>query len=186
MVRVQWDNKVIGLFVKASLINACAQVYDALDHNLRNTRVVNVLMDELPKSRRINDALTRQCGKAWDLLNERMSLGGDVKMASCNALLRELGKECDFVKMNLLMEEMKEREFHQMLAFEKTNDGDFRIETDVVLYNTLIDGLCKVGRREEGLKLMESKCKPNTITYNCLIDGFSKVVRSREGKSYLS
>lgn len=60
---------------------------------------------------------TGQCGKAWDLLNEIMSLGGDVKMASCNALLTELGKECDFVKMNLLMEEMKEREFHQMLVF---------------------------------------------------------------------
>ncbi|XP_022855876.1 pentatricopeptide repeat-containing protein At3g61520, mitochondrial-like [Olea europaea var. sylvestris] len=143
---------------------------------------------------------TGQCGKAWDLLHEIMSLGGDVETASCNALLTGLGKERDFVKMNLLMEEMKEKgippnvvtfgilinhlcKFYRvdqaLEAFEKIKDGDFRIEPDVVLYNTLIDGLCKVGRQEEGLKLMErmkleSKCKPNTITYNCLIDGFCK------------
>ncbi|CAA3006280.1 Hypothetical predicted protein [Olea europaea subsp. europaea] len=179
-------------------------------------------MDELLKSRRINDALKlldgmlkqdtwyspnnntidivltailkrgwggRDCGKAWDLLNEIMSLGGDVKMASCNALLTELGKECDFVKMNLLMEEMKEREFHQIVdqaleAFEKTNDGDFRIETDVVLYNTLIDGLCKVWRQEEGLKLMEMEV--NVVTLDALLDAMCKHGRVSSAVDFFS
>ncbi|XP_070007756.1 pentatricopeptide repeat-containing protein At5g28460-like [Nicotiana sylvestris] len=52
------------------------------------------------------------------------------------------------------------------------------VKPDLVLYNTLIGGLSKVGRQEEGFKLkkkmrLESGYELNTVTY-CLIDGFCK------------
>ncbi|XP_019228884.1 PREDICTED: pentatricopeptide repeat-containing protein At3g53700, chloroplastic-like [Nicotiana attenuata] len=69
-----------------------------------------------------------------------------------------------------------------MQVFEKMGGSEsdgILVKPDLVLYNTLIDGLCKVGRQEEGFKLMgnmrlESGYEPNTVTYNCLIDGFCK------------
>nr|XP_004231193.1 pentatricopeptide repeat-containing protein At3g61520, mitochondrial-like [Solanum lycopersicum] len=144
-----------------------------------------------------------KCDKAWDLLHDMMKLGGQVKASSFNALLCGLGREHDFQKMNLLMNEMKEKEVNPdvvtfgifinylckcyrvdeaLQVFEKMGgsgtDGVL-VKPDLVLYNTLIDGLCKVGKQEEGLKLMEKMrlenvCVPNTITYNCLIDGYCK------------
>lgn len=140
------------------------------------------------------------CDKAWDLLHDMMRLGGEVKSSSFNALLSGLGRERDFQKMNLLMNEMKEKEVkpdvvtfgilinhlckcyrvdEALQVFEKMGGNDaVLVKPDLVLYNTLIDGLCKVGKQEEGLKLMEKmrleNRLPNTVTYNCLIDGFCK------------
>ena len=58
----------------------------------------------------------------------------------------------------------------------------------VVIYNTLIDGLCKVGRQAEGLGLMERTrlqkgCSPDTITYNCLINGLCKAGEEQKERS---
>ncbi|KAK4738840.1 hypothetical protein R3W88_002537 [Solanum pinnatisectum] len=144
-----------------------------------------------------------KCDKAWDLLHDMMKLGGQVEASSFNALLSGLGREHDFQKMNLLMNEMKEKEVNPdvvtfgifinhlckcyrvdeaLQVFEKMGGSEtdgVLVKPDLVLYNTLIDGLCKVGKQEEGLKLMEKMrlengYVPNTITYNCLIDGFCK------------
>ncbi|XP_041995278.1 pentatricopeptide repeat-containing protein At3g61520, mitochondrial-like isoform X2 [Salvia splendens] len=142
------------------------------------------------------------CNKAWNALQKAMYSGSHVEVIPCNFLLSKLGQQRDYVRMNLLMNEMKEkgitptvvtygimirnlckiRRLDEALeVLEKMRDGEVGIKPDVVIYNTLIDGLCKVGREEDGLRLMErmrsseTKCEPNTVTYNCLIDGFCKV-----------
>lgn len=48
---------------------------------------------------------------------------------------------------------------------------------DVVTYNIIIDGLCKVGRLTETKKIfadMQRSVLPNIRTYNTLINGFCK------------
>ncbi|KAM3378617.1 pentatricopeptide repeat-containing protein like [Capsicum galapagoense] len=144
-----------------------------------------------------------KCDKAWDLLHDMLRLGGGVEASSYNALLSGLGRERDFQRMNLLMNEMKEKEVkpnvvtfgilinhlckcyrvdEALQVFEKMGGSEpdgVLVKPDRVLYNTLIDGLCKVGKQEEGFKLMEKMrmengYEPNTVTYNCLIDGFCK------------
>ncbi|XP_073045069.1 uncharacterized protein [Primulina eburnea] len=149
-----------------------------------------------------------KCDKAWDVLHKVINMGCDVGTVSCNALLTGLGKEQDYVKMNLFMKEMQEKGIipnvvtiaimiHHLCKFrrvddalelfEKMRDGELGIEPDLVTFNTLINGLCKVGRQEEGLKLMErmmleGKCPPDTITYNSLIDGFCKAGELERGR----
>ncbi|CAK9156717.1 unnamed protein product [Ilex paraguariensis] len=156
----------------------------------------------------LSQLTTRLCrsgksNKAWEFLYDVRRLGGAVEAASCNALLTGLGREHDFVRMNMLLREMKEEKIQPNVVtfgilinylcklrrvdealevFKKMrgNESDeISVEPDVVLYNTLIDGLCKVGRQEEGLGLLEQmksrhESAPNTVTYNCLIDGFCK------------
>ncbi|KAM7511946.1 hypothetical protein LguiB_010821 [Lonicera macranthoides] len=155
-----------------------------------------------------------RCGNsdhAWNLLHDLIKLGGNVDTSLWNALLTGLGREGDFDRMNVLLKEMKETNIqpnvvtfgilinhlcksrridNALEVFKNVTSGDNGIcaEPDVMLYNTMIDGLCKVGRQEEGLALMEKmklqhSCNPNTVTYNCLIDGFCKageIERSHE------
>ncbi|XP_074272885.1 uncharacterized protein LOC141596582 [Silene latifolia] len=151
-------------------------------------------ISRLCKMRRINTA--------WGMLKTVMELGGPVEVPSCNALLTGLNKAREFDKMNCLMKEMQEKGIHPNIVtlgisinhlcksmrvdkamdlFEKIRRGEINadIKPDVVIYNNLIDGLCKVGRIEEGLAMMrrmrsESECSPGTITFNCLIDRFCK------------
>ncbi|KAL6290358.1 hypothetical protein ACE6H2_007868 [Prunus campanulata] len=139
-----------------------------------------------PDSMKLTKLITALCrnrktNKAWDVLHDVMKLGGDVKAASCNALLTCLTRGNDFKRMNELMVKMKEMDIHPDVVtfgivinslcksrridealelFEKISGGREKsdgvsTEPDVVIYNTLIDGLCKVGRQEEGLRLME-------------------------------
>ncbi|XP_039008313.1 pentatricopeptide repeat-containing protein At3g61520, mitochondrial-like [Hibiscus syriacus] len=77
-----------------------------------------------------------------------------------------------------------------MEVYNKISEGrgndDLSIEADVV-YNTLIDGLCKVERVEEALQLMEQMkstkgLAPDMVTYTCLINGFCKVGEIERGK----
>ncbi|KAI5647191.1 hypothetical protein M9H77_33196 [Catharanthus roseus] len=261
-------------FGRAKMFEETVAVFNALDPALRNTFVVNLLLDSMLKAGRLDDALklfdemleskleffpnrntvdivlpsvlTRnwsgrslrekeifelvlkfaqydvfpnsvwltqvvskfcrqgKCDLAWDLVHEVMRLGGEVETVPCNALLTGLGKDHNFQRMNLLMNEMKEKKIQpdvvtfgilinnlckmrrvdQALEVFKSmrgekESGGISVEPDSVIYNTLIDGLCKVGRQEEGLELMEKMrsqdgCRPDTATYNCLMDGFCK------------
>ncbi|XP_055817204.1 pentatricopeptide repeat-containing protein At3g61520, mitochondrial [Solanum dulcamara] len=263
---------LIRCFGRAKMLKESISVYNELDSDLRNTNVVNLLLDSLFRGGNIDDGFkvldemlkrdsdfppnnstvrivlasmwkinwigTRmtvedicgllvrffehgvflddvwftklitkfcrsgKCDKAWDLLHDMMRLGGQAKASSFNALLSGLGRERDFQKMNLLTNEMKEKEVEPdvvtfgilinhlcksyrvdeaLQVFEKMGRSEtdaILIKPDLVLYNTLIDGLCKVGKQEEGFKLMEKmrleNRLPNTVTYNCLIDGFCK------------
>ncbi|GJT42844.1 hypothetical protein Tco_0951559 [Tanacetum coccineum] len=51
-------------------------------------------------------------------------------------------------------------------------------EPNVVMYNTMIKGLCKIGNNNiaiQLLRLMDEKgCKPNVVTYNTIIDSLCK------------
>jgi len=61
---------------------------------------------------------------------------------------------------------------HEMLA-KGYNPND-------ITYNALIDVLCREGKLEEGLPLLDVLVqighRPNEITYKTLINGFSNVV----------
>ncbi|KAE7999440.1 hypothetical protein FH972_003873 [Carpinus fangiana] len=122
-----------------------------------------------------------ECDRAWDVLHHVMKSGGAVETASCNALLTGLVRDEDFERMNKLTTEMIQMDIQPNVFLEKMKGGSegVSVEPDVIIYNTLIDGLCKVGRQEEGLSLMEqmrsNKCVPNTVTYNCLIDGHGRI-----------
>ncbi|WOH09503.1 hypothetical protein DCAR_0728960 [Daucus carota subsp. sativus] len=140
--------------------------------------------------------------KAWSLLHDLMDLGCLDIVSSCNALLTSLERVKDFKRMNLLLQQMKDKgiqpdvvtfgiltkhlcKFHRvdeaLDVYQKMVDGSegILVRPDVVLHNTLISGLCKVGRQEEGLEMVEQMkvkhgCMPNTSTFNSLIDGFCK------------
>ncbi|KAL8486577.1 hypothetical protein ACS0TY_023312 [Phlomoides rotata] len=185
--------------------------------NLRDEEIYNLVLrfgehDLFPSGFRLTQIIMRFCreGKseyAWTVLREAMNLGSDVEIASCNSLLTSLGQNKDVARMNLLMDEMKEKGIKpnivtygimikQLCRFrrldealevlEKMRDGELGVKPDVIIYNTIINGLCRVGRQEEGFKLMEkmrleSNCRPNTVTYNCLIDGFCKMGEIEKG-----
>ena len=125
----------------------------------------------------------------------------------CNALLMGLRNTIDFSRMNQLISKMKERgpkptgvDFgiligrlcrcrkidEAMEIFEEMR-GIGTVRHDPWTYNALIEGLCKVGRPERGMELMEemirsprARVTPNTVTFNALIEGFYRGVRADE------
>ncbi|KAJ9557198.1 hypothetical protein OSB04_011812 [Centaurea solstitialis] len=61
--------------------------------------------------------------------------------------------------------------------FKKLIKGKFCVP-DVVMYNTMIKGLCKCGNNETAIALVklmnERGCKPDVVTYNTVIDSLCK------------
>ncbi|KAE8722133.1 putative WRKY transcription factor 23 [Hibiscus syriacus] len=169
-----------------------------------------------PKTKWLTRLISSLCRRgqifqAWDFMHELLRLGAPLESFHFNLLLSGLGRQGDLKRMNAVLAEMKEygiqpnaftlgilinqlcklrRVDDAMEVFNKTveakqSDG-VSIEVDIVIMNTLIDGLCKVGRQEEGLHLMERKKSskgivPDTVTYNCLINGFCKVGEIERG-----
>ncbi|KAJ7007739.1 hypothetical protein NC653_006691 [Populus alba x Populus x berolinensis] len=152
--------------------------------------------------------------RAWDLSNELIKLGTVLESDTSNALLTGLARQDNFNRMNGLMAKMVEMDIQPNVVtfgiliyhtckfrrvdaalevLEKMSGGkesgglSVSVESVVVIYNTLIDGLCKIGRQAEGLGLMERTrlqkgCSPDTITHNCLINGFCKAGEGQKGK----
>ncbi|CAI9102029.1 OLC1v1000217C2 [Oldenlandia corymbosa var. corymbosa] len=182
------DKNTLEIFLSAFLTR------NWVGRSLREEEIFRIVSEcgehgVFPNSVWLTQLITRihrngELDKAWELLHEVMRLGGNLKAAPCNALLTGLGKERDFKRMNLLMQEMKEKDiqpdvltfgilinhlckFHRvdeaLEMFGRMKGGNVEegsdlvvVEPDVVIYNTLIDGLCKVGRIEEALELMEN------------------------------
>ncbi|PWA54369.1 pentatricopeptide repeat protein [Artemisia annua] len=63
------------------------------------------------------------------------------------------------------------------MSFRNSSD-QLSCEPDVVTYNAMIQGLCKVGNTFTGvglLRLMDARgCNPDIVTYNTLVDSFCK------------
>ncbi|CAA7028429.1 unnamed protein product [Microthlaspi erraticum] len=69
----------------------------------------------------------------------------------------------------------------------KKTDGGNVIKADVIHFNTLIDGFCKVGRMKDAEDLLarmikEGTCAPDDITYKCLIDGYCRAGQRETAK----
>ncbi|WZZ05462.1 hypothetical protein YC2023_091383 [Brassica napus] len=140
---------------------------------------------------------------AWEVLSGLMkNRAAPLQAPSFNALLTVLGRNMEISRMNdvvVKMDEMKIRPdvvtlgilintlcksrrvdealgvFEEMCG-KRTDDGGV-IKADSIHFNTLIDGLCKVGRMKEAEELLvkmktEEKCAPTTVTYNCLVGGY--------------
>ncbi|KAL1216616.1 Pentatricopeptide repeat-containing protein [Cardamine amara subsp. amara] len=153
---------------------------------------------------------------ALDILTDLMKNKAPLEAPPFNALLSCLGRNMDIGRINGLvakMDEMKIRPdvvtlgilintlcksrrvdealqvFEQMCG-KITDDGNV-IKADSIHFNTLIHGLCKVGRMKEAEELlirmkMEESCPPNTITYNCLIDGYCRAGQIETAKEVVS
>ncbi|KAG0480646.1 hypothetical protein HPP92_011504 [Vanilla planifolia] len=135
---------------------------------------------------------------AWDLVHAINNAGGAVKTPVWNSLLTGLSKDRDTSRMKLVLSAMeaygsanvftygivinhlcKSRNIDYALeVFGKMTQPDSAASPDTVIFNNLIDGLCKVGRTGDGLALLNKMkthhCDPNTITFNTLINGFCK------------
>ncbi|WOH13874.1 hypothetical protein DCAR_0933387 [Daucus carota subsp. sativus] len=61
--------------------------------------------------------------------------------------------------------------FKKLIRFQE-------IQPNVVMYNTIIDGLCKTSNTSMALKLSRKMenigCRPNTVTYTSIIDSLCK------------
>ncbi|CAH8294516.1 unnamed protein product [Eruca vesicaria subsp. sativa] len=139
---------------------------------------------------------------AWEILSDLMKNKAPLQAPSFNALLTVLGRNMEISRMNELvvkMDEMKIRPdvvtlgilintlcksrrvdealgVFQEMCGKRTDDGGV-VKADSIHFNTLIDGLCKVGRMKEAEEMLlkmktEDGCAPTTVTYNCLIGGY--------------
>lgn len=146
---------------------------------------------------------SRRTDAAWDFLHAVKRAGGPVGAPACNSLLSGLAREEAFCRMDMLFAEMEEMGTHRNpitfgilinnLCKSRRIDDALKllddmirgssqpaaVMPDVVIFNTVIDGLCKAGRMAESAALMnrmkrELACSPNTVTYNSLVDGFCK------------
>ncbi|XP_020581448.1 pentatricopeptide repeat-containing protein At3g61520, mitochondrial-like [Phalaenopsis equestris] len=137
-------------------------------------------------------------GKAWDLIYAVKNGGGAVEVPVWNALLTGLSKDRDTSRMTLVFSDIEEAGAANVITYGivmnhlcKSRNIDLALQMfdkmtkpfsaagpDTVIFNNLIDGLCKVGRTCEGLALLDRMkthhCDPNAITFNALIDGFCK------------
>ncbi|XP_078431979.1 uncharacterized protein LOC144703636 [Wolffia australiana] len=143
---------------------------------------------------------SRRAGAAWDFLYAVKRAGGTVTAPVFNSLLSGLARDGDFPRMDELFSEMEQMGIHQnpitvgilvnnlcksgrlnqaldLLEAMAINNSSSSSCVDVVVFNTVIDGLCKAGRTLEGVAMArkmkeELGLAPTTITYNCLIHGF--------------
>ncbi|KAL6124863.1 hypothetical protein ACLB2K_077371 [Fragaria x ananassa] len=127
-----------------------------------NTVVYNTLLHALCRNGKV--------GRARSLMNE-MEDPNDVTF---NILISGYCGEENLVQavLELLCNDGRVMEAVKVLERVKSNGG----LVDVVAYNTLIKGFCRLGKAKLGLcilKEMERKgCLPDVDTYNVLISGF--------------
>ncbi|XVE77207.1 hypothetical protein DITRI_Ditri13aG0043000 [Diplodiscus trichospermus] len=113
--------------------------------------------------------------QAWDVLHELLGLGATLEAPPINAILTWLARSGDVRRMNTVLAEMKESE----------------IEPDVVTIGILINLLCKFGRVDDAMEVLNKmgegskgdgvSVEADVIIYNTLIDGLCKVGRPEEG-----
>ncbi|KAJ7007738.1 hypothetical protein NC653_006691 [Populus alba x Populus x berolinensis] len=139
---------------------------------------------------------------AWDLSNELIKLGTVLESDTSNALLTGLARQDNFNRMNGLMAKMVEMDiqpnvvtfgiliyhtckFRRVDAALEVLEKMSGVESVVVIYNTLIDGLCKIGSLLNAMEffneILTSGCSPDAIVYYNMISGFSQDGRTDGG-----
>ncbi|XVF80138.1 hypothetical protein PTKIN_Ptkin15bG0046200 [Pterospermum kingtungense] len=133
-----------------------------------------------PKTNWLTQLITRLCrnwniNKACDVLHELLTLQAPLEAAPFNAVLTLLGRNGDVGRMVSVFGEMKESD----------------IQPDVVTFGIVINQLCKLGRVDDAIELLNvmgggsrsdgASIGADVIIYNTLIDGLCKVGRQEEG-----
>ncbi|KAK4852568.1 hypothetical protein QYF36_025081 [Acer negundo] len=97
--------------------------------------------------------------------------GLKLSVVSCNQLLNSLVKQSEIEGVEYVYREIMRKR---------------KIKLDLVSFNIVIHGLCKVGKLNEASDVIEDMksigVSPDAITYNTLIDGYSK--KGKTGKLY--
>ncbi|KAG6484221.1 hypothetical protein ZIOFF_061016 [Zingiber officinale] len=110
---------------------------------------------------------------AWDFFHAVKDAGGSIEAPVCDALFTGLAAIRDFPRMNLLFSELK----------------GLGVRPDVATFGILINHLCKSGRLDDALNVLDamsspdSEVTPSTIIFNTLIDGLCKAGRIQDGLS---
>ncbi|XP_061345531.1 pentatricopeptide repeat-containing protein At1g11710, mitochondrial [Gastrolobium bilobum] len=101
----------------------------------------------------------------WKLYKGMGSFGYVENVNTYNLVIYALCKECRLVEAISV--------FYRMLKGE--------IFPNIVSFNMIIDGACKIGNLDLALKLIKKMTSmtgnyvwPNSVTYNCIINGFCK------------
>uniref|UniRef100_A0A0D9ZVK8 Pentacotripeptide-repeat region of PRORP domain-containing protein n=1 Tax=Oryza glumipatula TaxID=40148 RepID=A0A0D9ZVK8_9ORYZ len=182
---------LVTAFCEAGRLEEAFKVKEvmSLQYNIRpNAHVYASLMKALCEKGKVDDAHRLK----EEMVSNSEPLVDSGAYATLARALFRLGKKGDVVS---LLEEMKEkgikvgREVHNsMIAGFCEDEGDLDAafvalgdmqkggcKPDSVSYNTLVGGLCKMGRWRDASELVEDMprrgCRPDVVTYRRLFDG---------------
>ncbi|XP_020582604.1 pentatricopeptide repeat-containing protein At5g39710-like [Phalaenopsis equestris] len=131
------------------------------------------LLRNLPERGYDVNAIT-YCNVICGLYQENLQ----VKHASC--LMRCLKRRC-LLEQQASCKSYEERVFKIKEAISLSELLDKDLTRDVIIYNTLISGLCKNSKVDEAesylLEMVNRGCFPDDFTYNTIIDGYCKSAR---------
>lgn len=158
---------LLHIFVKES--NSCSSIFHTLsmssDRFCANSVIVDMLI--LAYVKNSNTAL------AFEAFERAGDYGFKLSIFSCNPLLNSLVKESKFWVVEFMYKEMVRR----------------RIELNLISFNTVINGLCKVGKSHKAGDVEDTKVwgfEPSVVSgyLYTLIGGYCKI--GRVGKMYKS
>ncbi|MED6195126.1 hypothetical protein PIB30_035052 [Stylosanthes scabra] len=134
--------------------------------------------------------------RVYDILEEMEKAGVKPDTVTYNTLLSSIGKSGDFDTANKLMKKMRKEGLvpsvvtfgalihanclnnnadYAMKIFEEMCSTASKVPPNTVIYNILIDALCKKGEVESAVSLMddmkERGVRPNTTTFNAILKG---------------
>ncbi|XP_024516376.1 pentatricopeptide repeat-containing protein At1g62670, mitochondrial [Selaginella moellendorffii] len=157
-IRAQADRVTYNLVAlgccRSGRLDTCVEIYQEM--RSRGFRVshlaFNSLVCGLCKAGRTDEA--------WDVL-------GKSRPSAC----------ADAVTLSTVIHALCSSDCDRALELMRAMQAQ-RVPPNVVTYTSVIDGLCKAGRRDAAMVLLQQMqaagCSPNTVTYNCLIHSLCK------------
>ncbi|KAJ8556150.1 hypothetical protein K7X08_022908 [Anisodus acutangulus] len=116
------------------------------------------------------------CCRFWFFYKEMVSYGYSENVYTFNLIIYALCKECKLLEAICV--------FYKMLKSW--------IVPNVVTFNMLVDGACRISEMDVALKLVRNVrimsggfVVPNIVTYNCLINGYCKLGDVEIGERFL-
>ncbi|MBA0584062.1 hypothetical protein Gorai_014895, partial [Gossypium raimondii] len=182
-------------FGRHKMVDGSVILFNELDPSLKNTHVRDVPPDEITGYIIFSELLKGDRKEERNLSEEENMVFSQRQFGLPHLVSRLCRSGKTNQAWNVLHELLTLRAPLETPPFDE-NDIQPSVVTfvilinqlsDVIIYNTVIDGLCKVGRQEEGLRLMDRMrsmkgLAPNVFTYNCLIDGLCKCGDVEKGK----